>query len=97
MKAYCIVYERRLRDQQMFDEYRKQVLPTIEAYGGKFMVRGGKFTVLEGEMPFDRIAVLEFPSRKAAEDWYNSSAYQKILPLRLNSMEAQFIVVDGID
>ena len=97
MKAYCIVYERRLRDQKMFDEYRKQVMPTIEAYGGKFLVRGGKFTALEGEMPFDRIAVLEFPSRKAAEDWYHSPAYQKILPLRLNSMDAQFIVVDGVD
>jgi uncharacterized protein (DUF1330 family) len=97
MKAYCIVYERRLRDPQMFEEYRKQVLSTIEAYGGRFLVRGGKFTALEGEMPFDRIAMLEFPSRKAAEDWYNSPAYQKILPLRLNAMEAQFIVVDGVE
>ena len=97
MKAYCIVYERRLRDPQMFEEYRKQVLSTIEAYGGRFLVRGGKFTALEGEMPFDRIAMLEFPSRKAVEDWYNSPAYQKILPLRLNAMEAQFIVVDGVE
>ena len=97
MKAYCIVYERRLHNPAMFDEYRKQVMPTIEAYGGKFLVRGGKFTALEGEMPFERIAMLEFPSRKAAEDWYNSPAYQKILPLRLNSMDAQFIVVDGVD
>ena len=97
MKAYCIVYERRLRDPQMFDEYRKQVMPTIEAYGGKFLVRGGKFTALEGDMPFERIAMLEFPSRKAAEDWYNSPAYQKILPLRLGATECQFIVADGVD
>jgi uncharacterized protein (DUF1330 family) len=97
MKAYCIVYERQIRDQQKFDEYRKQVMPTLEAYGAKFLVRGGKFTALEGEMPFERIVVLEFPSRQAAEDWYNSPAYQKILPLRLNSMEAQFIVVDGLE
>jgi uncharacterized protein (DUF1330 family) len=97
MKAYCIVYERRLHDPKMFDEYRKQVMPTIEAYGGKFLVRGGKFTTLEGEMPFERIALLEFPSRKAAEDWYNSPAYQEILPLRLNALDAQFVVADGVD
>jgi uncharacterized protein (DUF1330 family) len=97
MKAYCIVYERRIHDPKMFEEYRKQVMATLEAYGAKFLVRGGKFTALEGEMPFERIAVLEFPSRKAAEDWYNSPAYQKILPLRLNAMEAQFIVVDGVE
>jgi uncharacterized protein (DUF1330 family) len=97
MKAYCIVYERRIPDPKMFEEYRKQVMATLEAYGAKFLVRGGKFTALEGEMPFERIAMLEFPSRKAAEDWYNSPAYQKILPLRLNAMEAQFIVVDGVE
>jgi uncharacterized protein (DUF1330 family) len=48
-------------------------------------------------MPFERIAVLEFPSRKAAEDWYNSPEYQKILPLRLNATECQFIVADGVE
>ena len=48
MKAYCIVYERRLHDPKMFDEYRRQVMPTIEAYGGKFLVRGGKFDNPEG-------------------------------------------------
>jgi uncharacterized protein (DUF1330 family) len=97
MKAYCIVYERRLHDPKMFDEYRKQVMSTIEAHGGKFLVRGGKFTTLEGEMPFERIALLEFPSRQAVEDWYSSPAYQKILPLRLNAIDAQFIVADGVD
>ena len=95
MKAYCIVYEH-IDDQAMFEKYRSQVMPTIDAYGGKFLVRGGKFTVLEGDMPFERIAMLEFPSRKAAEDWYHSSAYQKILPLRTNATECQFIVVDGV-
>ena len=54
MKAYCIVYERRIHDPKMFEEYRKQVMATLEAYGAKFLVRGGKFTALEGEMPFDR-------------------------------------------
>ena len=96
MKAYCIVYER-LHDPLMFEEYRKQVMRTIEAHGGKFLVRGGKFSVLEGEMPFERIAMLEFPSRKAAEDWYHSPAYQKILPLRLKSTRCQFIVADGLE
>lgn len=96
MKAYCIVYEQ-IENPIMFEEYRKQVMPTIEAYGGRFVVRGGTFTVLEGEMPFERIAVLEFPSRKVAEDWYQSPDYQRILPLRLNATRCQFIVADGVD
>ncbi|MGH6892819.1 MAG: DUF1330 domain-containing protein [Dongiaceae bacterium] len=96
MKAYCIVYEQ-IENPTMFEEYRKQVMPTIEAYGGRFVVRGGKFTVLEGEVPFERIAVLEFPSRKIAEDWYHSPAYQKILPLRLDATRCQFVVADGVE
>ena len=95
MAAYCIVYEH-IDDPQMFETYRSQVMPTIDAFGGKFLVRGGKFTTLEGEMPFDRIAMLEFPDRKTAEAWYHSPEYQRILPYRLKATRRQFIVVDGI-
>jgi len=94
MKAYCIVYEH-IDDPKMFETYRTQVMPTIEAYGGTFLIRGGKFTVLEGDMPFERIAMLEFPSRAQAEAWYHSPEYQKILPYRLKATRCQFIVADG--
>lgn len=96
MKAYCIVYEY-IDNPEMFEQYRKEVMPTIDAYGGKFLVRGGKFTVLEGAEPCERIALLEFPSRKAAEDWYHSPAYQKILPFRLNATRCSFVVADGVE
>jgi uncharacterized protein (DUF1330 family) len=95
MKAYCIVYET-IQDQEMFDQYRRQVMPTIEAHDGRFLVRGGAFTTLEGEMPYQRIAVLEFPSREKAEAWYHSPAYQRILPLRTGAAHCQFILADGL-
>jgi uncharacterized protein (DUF1330 family) len=96
MKAYCIVYEV-IDDLETFEQYRRQVLPTIEAHQGRFIVRGGAFTTLEGEMPYERIAMLEFPSRAAAEGWYHSPDYQRILPLRTQSGRSQFILVDGVD
>ena len=96
MKAYCIVYEI-VDDPAPFDEYRRQVLPTIEAHHGRFLVRGGAFTALEGDMPHQRIAMLEFPSRAAAEAWYHSPEYQRILPLRTGSSRSQFILVDGVE
>jgi uncharacterized protein (DUF1330 family) len=96
MKAYCIVYET-INDEKMFGDYRAQVMPTIDAFGGKFLARGGAFTVLEGAMPHRRIALLEFPSRQIAEDWYHSPAYQRILPLRTEAGACQFILVDGVD
>jgi uncharacterized protein (DUF1330 family) len=41
----------------MFSEYRKAVPATLEAFGGKFIVRGGNLNLLEGEWPHDWLAV----------------------------------------
>ena len=95
MSAYVVVQED-IKDEAMFDQYRKQVMPTISAHGGKFIVRGGKLTILEGEWPMPRFVILEFPSRQAAETWYRSPEYQKILPLRLKSGTGNLIIVDGV-
>jgi uncharacterized protein (DUF1330 family) len=96
MKALCIVYVN-VDDWEMFDRYRSQVVPTLEPFGAKFLVRGGAFTTLEGEMPFERIVVLEFPSRDAAEAWYQSDAYQAVLPIRLAATRCQVVIVDAVD
>lgn len=95
MKAYVIVQER-IDDQEMFDRYKSQVLPTLEPFGGQFLVRGGAYTVLEGNWALERVAMLEFPSRENAERWYNSPAYQEILPLRVKCGESNFIIIDGV-
>jgi uncharacterized protein (DUF1330 family) len=96
MTAYCIVYEV-VDDPAEFDRYRSQVLPTIEAHHGRFLVRGGEFSALEGDLEYDRVVVVEFPSRRAALGWYNSPEYQQILPIRLGAARSQFILVDGVD
>jgi uncharacterized protein (DUF1330 family) len=94
MTAYVIVAET-VNDEKMFDEYRKQVPATLTPFGGKFIVRGGKVTVHEGEWPHPRTVVIEFPSRAQAEGWYKSDAYQKIIQLRLKSSVGNFIIADG--
>ena len=96
MVAYVIVQENLTGDQAPFEEYRKHVIASFEPYGGKFLARGGKLTVLEGEWPHERTVILEFPSREKAEAWYHSPAYQKILPLRLKCMTSNFILIDGV-
>ena len=68
-----------------FEEYRKKVLATVEAFGGRFLVRGGDPKVIEGDDPAGVVIVLEFESRDRAMQWYNSAAYQAILPIRLRN------------
>jgi uncharacterized protein (DUF1330 family) len=94
MKAFVIAAET-VKDEAMFSEYRKVVLPTIEAFGGKFIVRGGSLKVVEGEWPHPRLVILEFPSREAAERWYKSPEYQRIIGLRLSSTDTDLIIVES--
>ena len=96
MKAYVIAAET-VKDEAMFAEYRNSVPATIEAFGGKFIARGGNLTFLEGEWPHPRLVIIEFPSRKAAEDWYNSPEYRKIIDLRLKSTTGNLLIVDSVD
>ena len=94
MKAYVIATET-VNDEAMFSRHRAEVPGTVEPFGGKFVVRGGALSVLEGEWKHPRLVVIEFPSRAAAEDWYKSAAYQKVISLRLKSTVGNLIIVDG--
>jgi uncharacterized protein (DUF1330 family) len=41
------------------------------------------------------LVIIEFPSRAAAENWYKSAEYRKIISLRLKSSAGNLIIVDG--
>ena len=79
-----------------FEAYREKVAPLIEAFGGRYLVRGGEVTSLEGELSAPRLVIIEFENRAAAERWYHSEEYQQILPLRLNNADGSAVIVDGI-
>jgi uncharacterized protein (DUF1330 family) len=95
MKAFVIAAET-IKDEAMFASYRKEVPATLEAFGGKFITRGGDLQVLEGEWPHPRLVVIEFPSRAAAEGWYSSADYQKVISLRHRSSVGNLVIVDGV-
>jgi len=94
MAAYFIV-EVEVTDPGVFEEYRKQVSGTIEKYGGRYVVRGGKAETLEGDWHPKRVVVLEFPSVEQAKRWYGSPEYKPLLALRLKSSKAKLVLVEG--
>jgi uncharacterized protein (DUF1330 family) len=94
MKAYVIATET-IKDEAMFDRYRKAVVGTIASFGGQFVARGGNLTILEAEWPHTRLVIIEFPSRRDAEGWYKSADYQKIISLRHKSSVGNLVIVDG--
>ena len=62
----------------------------------RFLVKGGAQTQVEGNSP-ERHVIIAFPDRQTAIDWYNSEAYQRILPIALSSSSRDIVIVDGVD
>lgn len=95
MAAY-VVAQLDVHDPEGFQRYRDKVAPLVEQFGGRYIVRGGEITPLEGIPSAPRLVIIEFADRAAAEHWYHSPAYQEILPLRQNASKGTAIIVEGI-
>jgi uncharacterized protein (DUF1330 family) len=80
-KAY-LIGQVTVHNPEGYTLYSKHVPATLAQYGGKYLVRGGDCTQLEGNAQGNRRVVIEFASRAAAETWYNSPEYQAIVPHR---------------
>ena len=68
----------------------------FKKFGGRFVVRGGKFEAPEGSAR-KRNVVIEFPSYQAALDCYNSPEYQANIKVRQPHSDADIIVIEGYD
>lgn len=95
MAAY-VIYQGEIIDPERYDEYKTKAAASIIAAGGRYVVRGGNVAVLEGDAPEGRTVVLEFPTMKAAVDWYRSDEYSEIRKIREGAARARMYVVDGI-
>ncbi len=95
MAAYVLA-QIEVHDPDGFERYREKVPATIEQHGGRYIVRGGEMTELEGTPPSPRVVIIEFADRDAAKAWYFSPEYQEILPMRLNASKGTATIVDGI-
>ena len=94
MSAYLIA-QTEIRDHETYDRYKAQVLPTIQKFGGRFIVRGGTLEVLEGGWTPSRMVVIEFPSMQHIRDWFASPDYAPLLALRKSAAVDHLVAVDG--
>ena len=83
-----------VRDSERYKDYISAAKPAFEKYGAKFLARGGKYHVLEGQAR-GRNVVIEFPSVEAALDCYNSPEYQAAKAIRITVADGEMLVVEG--
>ncbi len=96
MAAYLIVDQLEVTDPDTMKEYGAGVGATVAQYGGKLLVRGGDFEVLEGEYQPRRLIVMEFPDMAALKNWYDSAEYADLKAMRHNSSRANLVAVEGV-
>jgi uncharacterized protein (DUF1330 family) len=94
MPAYVIV-DIEVTDPVSYGGYKKLAAPTVEAYGGKYIVRGGATQTLEGSWVPGRLVVLEFPTGDQAREWWGSDMYQPAKELRHKAANTEMILVEG--
>ena len=95
MPAYFFVDIREIKDPAKMDEYRSRVAATVEKFGGRYIVRGGRFEVVEGSYQPVRLAMLEFPSMDQARRWYDSEEYRDLKQLRLGATVSNGFFIMG--
>ncbi|QSB04669.1 DUF1330 domain-containing protein [Natronoglycomyces albus] len=95
MPAYAVGLFRTKELHADMVEYLERLQATLDPFGGTFLVHGGEVESHEGDWDRD-VVIIEFPGMDEARDWYNSKAYQEILPLRTRHIEGDAFVVQGV-
>ena len=92
-----VIAQINVTDPKTYPTYVAMVQPTIEQFGGEFIVRGGRSESYEGTPPGDRNVVIRFPSYEAAHDWYHSDIYAEAKALRMSASTSVQTIVEEIE
>jgi uncharacterized protein (DUF1330 family) len=95
MAAYVIV-DIEIKDPEKYKQYVSMTPASLEAFGGRFIVRGGHAERVEGEWEPRRVVVIEFDNIERAREWWASDAYREPKALRQSAAHTNMIFVEGV-
>ena len=95
MAAYVIAHID-VKDPARYQDYIKMSPVSIARYGGRFIARGGRTEVLEGNWQPKRLVLLEFPSVEQAKRWWSSDEYAPAKALRQATSIGELTIVEGV-
>lgn len=95
MAAYLIA-EIEVNDAGGYEEYRRLAGSTLSAFGGRFLVRGGKTEAIEGDWSPQRMVIIEFPSTERARAWWSSPEYAAARTIRQRTAATRMLLAEGV-
>jgi uncharacterized protein (DUF1330 family) len=96
MKGYWIALYKEINNIDNLKKYAKIVTPVIKSFGGKPLVRGGKYKLLEGDH-FPRTVIWEFLNYEKALECHNSKDYQEGWALAKDTTIRNLQIVEGFN
>jgi len=91
-----IIAEVRVSDAEAMKPYGEKLPATLAPFEGTAIVRNGKSVPLEGTPLNGNVAVFRFPSFEKAQAFWNSPAYQAIVPIRQKAATSRIYLVEGV-
>jgi uncharacterized protein (DUF1330 family) len=85
-----------VHDEEGYKPYMANNPAIFKKFGGRFVVRGGKFECPEGSAR-SRNVVIEFPDYATALACYNSPEYQANIKVRQPHSVADLLIIEGYD
>ena len=95
MSAYCFFDVREITDQAKVERYLAGVFATVEQYGGRYLVLGGKSDLVEGDWQPVYPVIVEFADGEQAQRWYSSPEYEPLKALRLAGTRSNAVFLEG--
>lgn len=83
-------------DPVLYEDYKRLASASIAAHGGRYLVRGGKSEVLDGDWSPRRLVILEFDSFEKAKAWRESPEYGEAKQVRERCARSNMVVVEGV-
>lgn len=84
-----------VKNPEKLKEYISQVPATMAPFGAKLVCRGKVQTVLAGEGKHQIEAIFEFESAAKIDEWYQSDAYQALIPTREEGANMTISILEG--
>jgi uncharacterized protein (DUF1330 family) len=97
MKWYAVA-EINISEQSWIAAYVEHATKLVEEHGGRHLARTPNIEKIEGDRPPAQIyLIIEWPSKRAAEAFYDSDAYRPYLESRRSGSTGEFVLVAGED
>ncbi len=95
MSAFLIV-DTKIKNPEIYDEYKRLAKPIAEKYGGVYRVRGGAIDLIEDTLwTPTRVVIVEFPDSKSARAFVDSEEYAPVKPLRTENADCTLFILKG--